>query len=361
MHRRQRILRLATTAAVAAGMVAVLGTGAADAASKAKQLPAATLNGGGSTFIQGYVDACREGFKQVQPNLTVNYPNPGGGSGAGRTNFANQTYQYAGSDAPYPSTDLSKVQGGAFFYVPTVAAPITVSYNVSGVTKPLNFDAATLAKIFQGDITTWNDPAIQALNKGVGLPSTKITIARRTDSSGTTQNFTTYLTNAAGSVWKLGTFNTQDGWSSVANTQGGAGNPGVANIIKATDGAVGYVDFSDAVASQLKFGNVLNSNNKYVTPSVASAKAALVGVSLAADGLYNPLNSPNPTAYPITSPTWVLVYQKYSDGNVANAVKAWAQYLITTCQKQAKSVDYATIPKPWVKQTMTQVNSITAG
>ena len=365
MQRRQRVTRLFTAAAVAAGLIAAVGISPAGAAPKtapkAKALPATTLEGGGSTFIQGYVDQCRETFKKVQPNLTVNYPNPGGGSGTGRKNFAAQLYQYAGTDAPYPAADLTTVKGGTFFYVPTVAAPITVSYNVSGVTKALNFDAATLAKIFQGDITTWNDPAIAALNKKVKLPATKITIARRSDSSGTTQNFTTYLSNAAGSIWRLGIFNTQDAWAAVPNTQGGAGNPGVSSIVKATDGAIGYVDFSDAVASGLSFASVQNANNKFITPSVASAAAALQGVALAADGLYNPLNSPNAGAYPITAPTWILVYQKYSDANQAAAVQAWAEYLIGGCQKQAKSVDYATIPKAWVQQTQAKLATITAG
>ena len=144
-----------------------------------------------------------------------------------------------------------------------MTAPITVSYNLSGVTKPLKFTPATLAKIFQGDITTWNDPAIAADNPGVKLPSTKITIARRSDSSGTTQNFTSYLTKAAGSVWKLGAGSTVT-WPD--GSQGGNGNPGVSTIVKATDGAIGYVDYSDAVASGLKFGSVQNPSGKFIAP-----------------------------------------------------------------------------------------------
>jgi len=142
---RHRVTRLLTAAAVAAGLVATVGIAPASAASKPKALPATTLEGGGSTFIQGYVDQCRETFKKVQPNLTVNYPNPGGGSGTGRKNFASQLYQYAGTDAPFPAADLTTVKGGPFFYVPTVAAPITVSYNLSTVKMALNLDAATLA------------------------------------------------------------------------------------------------------------------------------------------------------------------------------------------------------------------------
>jgi len=346
---------LLTAAAVATGVLAAVGAGTAGA--KTKQLSSATINGSGSTFVQGYIDACREAFKQVQPNVTVNYPNPGGGSGKGRQDFADQVTQYGASDAPYPAADLSKVKGGTFLYVPTVTAPITVSYNVSGVTKPLKFTPATLAKIFQGDITTWNDPAIAADNAGVKLPSTKITIARRSDSSGTTQNFTTYLQTAAGSVWKLGAASTVT-WPD--GSQGGNGNPGVTSIIKATDGAIGYVDYSDAVAGGLKFGSIQNPSGKFVAPTVKAATAALEGVALQPDGLYNPLASPNPAAYPITAPNWLLVYQKYSDANQGAAAKAWAQYLVGDCQKQAKSIDYAPLPKAWVKQTQQRLDGVGA-
>jgi len=353
MQRRHRVTRLVTAAAVTAGLVAALGIAPAGA-QKTKALPATTINGSGATFPQGFYDECRASFKEVQPNLTVNYPNPGGGSGKGRQEFADQVTQWGASDAAYPSADLSKIKGGSFLYVPTVTAPITVSYNVSGVTKPLKFTAATLAKIFQGDITTWNDAAIAADNPGVKLPATKITIARRSDSSGTTQNFTGYLTKAAGSVWKLGTGSTVT-WPE--GSQGGNGNPGVSSIVKATDGAIGYVDYSDAKATGLKFGAVQNSAGTFVIPSTAAATAALEGVSLSADGLYDPLNSPNPRAYPITAPTWLLVYAKYADANTAKAVQAWAEYLVGPCQKSARNIDYAPLPKAWAKTTLSRLES----
>jgi len=355
MHRRTRVARLFTVTAVAAGLVVTAGIAPAAAGSKGKELPATTINGSGATFPQGMIDACREAFAEVQPNVTVNYPNPGGGSGKGRQEFADQVTAWGASDAPYPSTDLPKVKGGAFLYVPYVTAPITVSYNLEGVSKRLKFTPATLAKIFQGDITTWNDAAIAADNPGVKLPATKVTIARRSDSSGTTQNFTGYLVKAAGSVWKLGTGSTIT-WPE--GSQGGNGNPGVSAIVGQTNGAIGYVDFSDAKATGLDYGAVQNAAGKYIVPSLPAATAALDGVALASDGLYDPLNSPAAAAYPITAPTWLLVYQKYSNADTANAVKAWAEYLIGGCQKLAKSVDYAPIPKEWAKQTKTRLEAI---
>jgi phosphate transport system substrate-binding protein len=354
MLRRHRIVRLVTAVAVATGVFAAAGIGTASA-QKTKELPATTINGSGATFPQGYIDQCRETFKEVQPNLTVNYPNPGGGSGKGRQEFADQVTDWGASDAPYASADLSKIKGGPFLYVPTVTAPITVSYNLSGVSKQLKFTPATLAKIFQGSIKTWDDAAIAADNPGVKLPSTKITIAHRSDGSGTTENFTKYLTKAAGSVWTLGSGSTV-AWP--ADSQGGNGNSGVSTIVKSTDGAIGYVDYSDAKATGLQFGAVQNPSGKFVQPSIKAATAALEGVALASDGLYDPLNSPNAAAYPITAPTWVLVYETYSNSDKATAVKAWAEYLTGACQKQAKSIDYAPLPKSWAAQTKTRLDGV---
>lgn len=352
MQRRQRLTGLFIVTVVATGLAVSVGILPA-AAQKTKELPATTINGSGSTFLQGYIDQCRETFREVQPNVTVNYPNPGGGSGKGRQEFADQVTQWGASDAPYSSTDLQKVKGGPFLYVPTVAAPITVSYNLPSV-KHLRLTPATIAKIFQGDVTAWNDPAIAADNPGAKLPSTAITIARRSDSSGTTENFTKYLTKAAGSIWKLGAGPTV-AWP--AASQGGNGNQGVSSIVQRTEGAIGYVDYSDARATGLTFAAVQNTAGKFVMPTTKAATAALKGVSLAADGLYDPINSPNPKAYPITAPGWLLVYTKYSDTKVADAVQAWAEYLVGACQKQAKLVDYARLPAEWSKATLQRLET----
>jgi phosphate transport system substrate-binding protein len=357
MHRRTRVFRLVAVTAVAAGLAVTAGVApaAAQKSQKSKTLSAVTINGSGATFPQGFIDQCRETFREVQPNVTVNYPNPGGGSGKGRTEFADQVTQWGASDAPYASADLTRIKGGPFLYVPTVTAPITISYNLPSVKKPLRLTPLNVAKLFQGDITKWNDPLIAADNPGVRLPDTKVTIARRSDGSGTTENFTRYLTSAAGSVWRLGAGSTVT-WP--ADAQGGNGNSGVGAIVKATEGAVGYVDYSDAKATGLKFAVVQNAAGNFVLPSLPAATAALEGVALNADGLYNPLNSPNPKAYPISAPTFVLVYAKYSDANVAAAVKAWAEYLVGPCQKQAPTVDYAPLPKTWATQTAARLKAI---
>src|SRR5262249_20407206 len=152
----------------------------------------------------------------------------------------------------------------------------------------LKLDGETIAKIFQRDIVKRNDSAIAALNPGVDLPSTNITVAHRSDASGTTSNFTKYLTAAAGSTWKLGQSDTI-AWPS--GTQGGNGNPGVASIVKSTDGAIGYVDLADAKNSSLQFATVKNASGKFVGPTLDGAAAAVAASTPAADLTYNPINA----------------------------------------------------------------------
>ncbi len=165
----------------------------------------ATLNGSGSTFQKTFDQVVIQAFQQKSSGVTVNYA--GGGSGKGKTDLQTKTVDFAGTDSLVKAADLSKYQGGQILYFPTVAAPITVSFNLSGVNS-LQLSPATLAKIFSGKITAWNDPAIKADNPGATLPSTGITVVHRSDASGTTNNFTHYLVLAGGSDWTLGTGDT---------------------------------------------------------------------------------------------------------------------------------------------------------
>src|SRR6201999_4106489 len=166
-------------------------------------------------------------------------------SGKGRTDLASGVVQYAGSDSPIPAAETPNFKGKTVLYFPGLIGPIAVAYNLPGVSS-LKLDAPTLANIFEGKVTKWNDPSITAQNPGVSLPSTNITTAVRSDSSGTTQNFSLYLKDAAPSVWTLGSSSTIK-WPSTAHA--GAQNTGVASIIKSTNGAIGYVDYTDAKAT----------------------------------------------------------------------------------------------------------------
>ena len=310
-----------------------------------------SLNGSGATFPKGFYEVAIAGYKKAQAGVTVNYNAIG--SGSGRQNLQDGVVDFAGSDGLVKDADKPKYKG-EFLYIPTVSAPITVSYNLGDV-KDLTLDADTIAKIFQRQITKWDDAAITALNSGVRLPSTDITVAHRSDGSGTTENFTLYLVAAAPNTWTLKSGSTVE-WP--AGTQAGNGNQGVAQIVKSTAGAIGYVDLSDAKASGLQFAKVRNKAGKAVVPSVESTTAALDGAVVNADLSYNPLNAGGDGAYPIAAPTWILVYKNQTDKVKGEAVKSFLRYMVTDGQKLAKDVDYAPLPKSLQDKTIAQIDKI---
>jgi len=328
------------------------GGGKTTTTAKEAALAAATLNGSGSTFQQPFNEAAIAEFVKGQPNVTINYG--GGGSGKGQTDLQGQLVDFAGSDGiPKPET-LSAYKGGALLYFPTVAAPITVPYNLPDVAK-LQLSADTIAKIFDRSVKKWDDAAIKADNPSAKLPSTDIVVVHRSDASGTTGNFTKYLTAAAPTEWKLGADKTVP-WPS--DTQAAAGNPGVASAVKSTPGAIGYVDYSDAKAAGLQFASVKNAAGSYIVPSLDSASAALAGVTVAPDLSYNPLNAPGAKAYPITSPTWVLVYKTQTDQAKGTALKAFLKFLLGGGQDLAAGVDFAKLPDSIKTPAVAQLDQI---
>jgi phosphate transport system substrate-binding protein len=337
-------------------------TPASSSASSAASSPSSaasgsgTLNGAGSSFQNTFQQAAIQAFKSVDPHITVNYDSVG--SGTGRSDLYSNTVLFAGSDSPIPSSEMSKVPAGkTVLYFPVFIGPITMSYNLPGVTN-LKLTPDVIAKIFQAEITTWNDPAIKAINPGVNLPSTAITIAVRSDSSGTTQNFSLYLTKAAPSVWKLGSASTIK-WPSTAHA--GAQNTGVASIIKSTPGAIGYVDYADAKASGLSTALVENKAGKFVAPSPSGssvdAAAATIKPNLtfaAADA------SSDPAAYPLSYQSWDLVYSTQPNANDVAMLKAYLGYLLGNGQQLLPSLGYAPLPASLDQKAIAQLNQITS-
>jgi phosphate transport system substrate-binding protein len=309
-----------------------------------------SLKASGATFPDAYYQEVISQFKSVAPKVTVTYNAVG--SGTGKKEFSQGLDDFAGSDSLVKPTDGPAP--GSFMYIPTVAAPITVSYNLSGVDK-LQLSPDTLAKIFSTSIKKWNDPAIKADNAGVNLPDKNITVAHRSDGSGTTSNFTKYLAAAAPTTWKLGSGDTVN-WP--ASTQGAEKNTGVAQIIQQSDGAVGYVDFSDASELKLAFASIKNKAGQFVAPTLEGAAAAVEGAQVADDLSYNPLNADGATAYPITSPTYLLIKPKYDDTNKAALVKGFVRYLLTDGQAIAKDVNFAALPSSLQQKALAQLDKI---
>jgi len=285
--------------------------------------------------------------------MTVNYG--AGGSGKGRTDLASGVVNFAGSDSTIPSSEASSFKK-TVLYFPVVIGPISLAYNLSGVTN-LKLTAPVIADIFEGKVTKWNNSAITALNPGVTLPSTAITAAVRSDSSGTTQNFSLYLEKAAPSVWTLGSSSTIK-WPSTARA--GSGNAGVAQIIKSTPGAIGYVDYADAKASALTTASVKNSAGSYVAPSPASASISAAGVTVAPNLTFHAVDGSGAGAYPITYQSWVLVYATQPSSNDAAMLKAYLGYLLGAGQKTLTGLGYAPLPANIDSQAVAQLSKITS-
>jgi phosphate transport system substrate-binding protein len=341
------------TALVAAACSSSSTTTSSGGSSSSSSNLSGTLNGSGSTFQLTFQEAAIAAFKSVQPGMTVNYG--GGGSGKGRTDLSSGVVNFAGSDSPVPSTEASNFTGKTVLYFPVVIGPITLSYNLSGLSKPLQLSAPVIANIFQGKITTWNNSAIAADNPGVKLPSTPITLAVRSDSSGTTANFSLFLMTAVPSVWTLGSSSTIS-WPKTARA--GNGNGGVASIVKSTPGAIGYVDYADAKASGLTYASIKNSSGNYVAPSVSSATAAANTVTVASNLTFHAVWASGANAYPITYQSWVLVIQKQSSANVTKMLQAYIGYLLGAGQQLLPSLNYAPLPASIDSMAKAQLSKI---
>ena len=302
----------------------------------------ATINGAGSTFAAPVYQTW--GSKLGDTGLKLNYQATG--SGAGVASLGQGTVDFAGSDPALTPDDVKALSKGKTLQIPMFFGGITISYNVSGVDKGLKLDGKTAADIFQKKITTWNDPAIKALNPGVNLPDKKITVVHRSDSSGTTKGFTTFLSDSSPSFKSAIGADKDVKWPS--GTTGAKGNDGVAAAIKQTDGAVGYVEQAYALQNNFNYASVKNSAGKFVEPTIESVTAAGNGVKVPEDLGISIINSPDPAAYPISSQTFIDVYQDMckagASSSVAKGTKALIDYGLAAGQDVAKQLSFAPLP-----------------
>ena len=365
---RQRVATVGVAAvATALGLAACSSSGSSSAASGSSATGGAsssaststvsgTIKAAGSTFQTNFQQTAISAFKTVDPNVTVDYDPVG--SGTGRSDLYSNTVLFAGSDSPVPAKEASEVPAGkTILYFPVQIGPIAVAYNLSGITG-LKLDSTVLAGIFQGQITTWNNSAIKALNPSANLPSSTITLAVRSDSSGTTANFSQYLVDAAGSAWKLGTGSTIK-WPSTARA--GDGGSGLASIVKSTPGSIGYVDFSTATASGLQSASIKNSAGDFVAPSTASATAAASHVTVKPNLTFSTADEPGAASYPITYQSWDLVYSVQPSAADVALLKAYLGYLLSSAgQALITPLNLSPLPASIDSAAVAQLSKITS-
>jgi phosphate transport system substrate-binding protein len=307
------------------------------AAATASTADANTLLGAGSTFVYPLFSKLFAEYNK-ETGIKVNYQSIG--SGGGILQLTNKTIDFGDSDAPL-NDDQVKKMGADVLHIPMCSGAVVISYNLPELKNTLKLDPEVLANIFLGKITKWDDAAIAKINPGVKLPSTGIFIAHRSDGSGTTNIFTTYLAKVS-SDW-----NTKPGKGSAINWPvglGGKGNEGVAGLIKQTPGAIGYIELAYAIQNKMTFADLKNKSGNYITPTVASTSAA-GNITIPDDAKVSLSNTDAKDGYPISGFTWALIYkeQNYSGRSKDRADKVvkllW--WNIHNGQKYCNDLNYA--------------------
>jgi phosphate transport system substrate-binding protein len=306
-----------------------------------------TVNAQGSTAQQNAIAAWVKAYQTKCPGATINYT--ANGSGAGQAAFIAGTADFAGSDSALTSDQQpqanTRCASGPAIHLPMVVGPIAVVFNLSGITS-LQFKPATLAGIFSNKITTWNDPAIAADNPGVKLPSTKITTVHRSDASGTTDNFTHYLSVAAGPAW---TYAHGKPWVAPGGDAEN-GSAGVSTEIQKTDGSIGYVEWSFVTLNSLNMAKIYNGAGEWSTLSAQSAGATIAGAQVTGTGddMQMSINyaTTTPGAYPIVLVTYEIVCDKGTPTASLPLVKSFLTYTSSTDGQNAlTAVGSAPLPE----------------
>jgi len=333
---------------LAAAGACVIALGAGVAAQKLQ------INGAGATFPYPIYSKWFSEYNKLHPNIEINYQSIG--SGGGIRQLTNQTVFFGATDGPMTPAQLAAAPGRVLHF-PTVLGAVVPIYNIPGVTGELKFSGVVLADVFLGKITRWNDAAIMKINPGVNLPSTPIAVARRSDGSGTTYIFVDYLSKVSAE------FKTRVGVNTAVNWPvglGGAGNEGVAGLVKQTPGAIGYVELIYALQNNISYGSVQNAAGEFVKATTAAVtKAAAEAVkAMPADFRVSITNAPGAGVYPISSFTWLLFYENPSNKAMAKTMVEFMQWALGDGQKFAEELGYAAVPAPVVQLELAALKKI---
>lgn len=317
------------------------------------------LTGAGATFPYPIYSRWISDYL-AKTGIKINYQQIG--SGGGIRQLQEGTVDFGGSDAPMTDDEMAKARGGPILHFPSVLGAVVVTYNVPEITQPLNLTGDAIADVFLGKITKWNDRRIASLNPGVTLPATDILVVHRSEGSGTTYIFSDYLT-AVSPAWAAGPGKGKELKWPVG--LGGRGNDGVAGQVKQTPGTIGYVELAYAKQNRLPVATVKNAAGQFVTPTIESITAAAAGAveKLAPNTDYRVsiVNAPGPASYPISSFTWLLVYQRQADPAKGKKLVDFMRWALSEGESSAAALDYAPLPQALGAQLMDRLNSIQVG
>ncbi|MBX8548560.1 phosphate ABC transporter substrate-binding protein PstS [Pseudomonas cichorii] len=305
---------------------------------------ATDVTGAGSSFVFPVISKWSQDYSKNSPNR-INYQSIGSGGGIAQIKAA--TVDFGASDAPMSAEDLQAAGLGQF---PSVIGGIVPIVNVEGIESgKLKLDGETLAKIFMGSVKTWDDESIKALNPGVTLPKTNITVVHRSDGSGTSYNFTNYLSKVSPEWNEKLQFGSTVKWPVGV---GGKGNEGVSAYVKQIKGSIGYVEYSYAATNKLAYTQLKNAAGKFVTPTskTFAAAADTADWANAKDFGLIMTNAPGDEAWPITATTWIIMYKKAKNSEKSAATFDFFKWSLENGQKQAEELDYVALPKSLVER-----------
>ncbi|HTY42468.1 MAG TPA: phosphate ABC transporter substrate-binding protein PstS [Thermoanaerobaculia bacterium] len=312
------------------------------------------INGAGASFPYPIYAKWFSEYNKLHSDVEINYQSIG--SGGGIRQLTAQTVFFGASDGPMNDEQI-KGAPGAILHLPTVLGGVVPIYNIPGVTATLKFSGKVLADIIMGKVTRWNDPSITALNPGVKLPASDITVAHRSDGSGTTYIFVDYLSKVSPEFKDKVGVNTSVNWPVGV---GGKGNEGVAGLVKQTPGSIGYVELIYAIQNKIAFGSVQSHDGEFLQASLESVTAAASGAARAmpSDFRVSITNAPGKGAYPIASFTWLLFYENPTDKARARVMVDFMKWALTDGQKYCAELGYSPLPKEVVALEMEALKRI---
>jgi phosphate transport system substrate-binding protein len=302
------------------------------------------INGAGATFPYPLISKWSNEYHNLNSNVQINYQSIG--SGGGIKQMIAGTVTWGASDAPLTDEQMRVADSahGPLIHVPETLGAVVIAYNIPGVTETLKFDGETIANIYLGKITMWNDESIKKLNPKVALPNTQIIVVHRADGSGTTYIFSDYLSKVS-SDWKdkVGT-STSLNWPVGI---GGKGNEGVSGQVTRTPGAIGYVELIYALQNNISYADLKNAAGLFVHPSISGVTEALTNAAktLPEDLRFSITNAPGKKSYPISSATWLLIYKNQTDYEKGKAAVEFMRWAVTEGQQFSTALDYAPLPE----------------
>ena len=309
------------------------------------------INGAGATFPYPLYSKWFDEYAKVDPSVRFNYQSIG--SGGGQKQILAQTVDFGASDGPMSDENLAKAPG-KLLHIPTVAGAVVLTYKLPGDPK-LRLDGPTIADIFLGKITKWNDKQLVALNPDAKLPNTDLIVVHRSDGSGTSYIFTDFLSSVSPEWEKKVGRNTSVKWPSGL---GAKGNEGVAGQITQLPGALGYVELAYAHQNRLPSADIKNAAGSFVSPSIASVTEALAAAKVPDDFRFSIVNPPGDKAYPIAGATWLLVYEQQKDATKGKKLVEFLNWALTKGESMAQTLDYAPLPDSLEQRVLERIKTI---